>query len=62
MDGVHDMAEALISLAQLSSQGHAMIFLERPISGICIALAVALMLYPVVRGFFVRHKGITATE
>jgi putative tricarboxylic transport membrane protein len=43
------LAEQSFRQSLLSSQGEFMIFFERPISLTCIALAAALMLYPVVR-------------
>ena len=44
------LAERSLRQSLLSSQGDAMIFIERPISAICILIAVALMLYPVYLG------------
>ena len=41
------LAERSLRQSLLSSQGDVMIFFERPISAVCIALAVALMLYPI---------------
>ena len=41
------LAERSLRQSLLSSQGDVLIFVERPISAICIALALALMLYPV---------------
>ena len=41
------LAERSLRQSLLSSQGDVLIFFERPISAICIALAAALMLYPV---------------
>ena len=43
------LAEQSFRQSLLSSQGDVLIFFERPISAICIALAVALALYPVIR-------------
>ena len=42
------LAERSLRQSLLSSQGEVWIFFERPISAICIAIAVALMLYPVI--------------
>ncbi len=41
------LAERSLRQSLLSSQGDVMIFFERPISAICIAIAVVLMLYPI---------------
>ncbi|MDH3451732.1 MAG: tripartite tricarboxylate transporter permease, partial [Gammaproteobacteria bacterium] len=56
------LAELSLRQSLLSSQGDAMIFLERPISGTCIALAVALMLYPSVRRLLNRRNSAAAPE
>jgi len=45
------LAERSLRQSLLSSQGDVMIFIERPLSAICIAIAVALMLYPVYTRF-----------
>jgi len=42
------LAERSLRQSLLSSQGDVLTFVERPISAICIAIAVALMMYPVV--------------
>ena len=44
------LAERSFRQSLLASQGDVFIFMERPISAICIAIAVALILYPVIRG------------
>lgn len=41
------LAERSLRQSLLSSQGDVMIFFERPISAICIAIAFGLMLYPI---------------
>lgn len=43
------LAEQSFRQSLLGSQGEVTIFFERPISAICIALAAALVLYPVAR-------------
>ena len=45
------LAERSLRQSLLSSQGDVLIFFERPISGACIAIAVALMLYPLFRAW-----------
>jgi putative tricarboxylic transport membrane protein len=45
------LAEQSFRQSLLGSQGDVLIFFERPLSAICIALAAALVLYPVVRSF-----------
>jgi len=45
------LAERSLRQSLLSSQSDVLIFVERPISGICIAIAVALILYPVYNRF-----------
>lgn len=42
------LAERSLRQSLLSSQGDVLTFVERPISAICIAIAVALMMYPIV--------------
>jgi putative tricarboxylic transport membrane protein len=49
------LAERSLRQSLLISQGEASIFLSRPISAICIALAVALMLYPLILAW--RRRG-----
>lgn len=44
------LAEQSFRQSLLSSQGEVWIFFERPISASCIAIAAALVLYPVLRG------------
>jgi len=43
------LAERSLRQSLLASQGDMLTFIERPISGICIAFAVALMAYPLIR-------------
>jgi len=43
------LAEQSFRQSMLGSHGDVMVFFERPISAICIAIAAALVLYPVVR-------------
>ena len=43
------LAERSLRQSLLASQGDMLIFVERPISGVCIACAVALMSYPLLR-------------
>ncbi len=45
------LAERSLRQSLLISQGDLLVFVERPISAICIAIAVALMLYPVYSRF-----------
>jgi putative tricarboxylic transport membrane protein len=44
------LAEQSFRQSLLGSQGEVWIFFERPISATCIAIAAALVLYPVLRG------------
>ncbi len=50
------LAERSLRQSLISSHGDPLIFVERPISAICIALAVALILYPVIRKHRSRGK------
>jgi len=43
------LAERSLRQSLLASQGDMFTFIERPISGVCIAFAVALMAYPLIR-------------
>jgi putative tricarboxylic transport membrane protein len=54
------LAERSLRQSLLSSQGDMMVFIERPISAICIAIAVALMLYPVVSKLRKRPQPVEA--
>ncbi len=54
------LAERSLRQSLLASQGDPLVFLERPISAICIALAVALMLYPVINGMLKRRRAAQA--
>ncbi len=54
------LAERSLRQSLLSSQGDVMIFFERPISAICIAIAAALILYPVYNRF--RRKAKAGTQ
>ncbi len=56
------LAERSLRQSLLSSQGDVMIFFERPISAICIALAVGLMLYPIYLIMKKKKKADTADE
>ncbi|MEM8646983.1 MAG: tripartite tricarboxylate transporter permease [Pseudomonadota bacterium] len=56
------LAERSLRQSLLSSQGDVMIFFERPISAICIALAVALMLYPIYLIIKKKKQAGTADE
>jgi putative tricarboxylic transport membrane protein len=51
------LAERSFRQSLLGSQGDPTIFVTRPISGICIAIAVALVLYPVYLGWKKRRNG-----
>ncbi len=51
------LAERSLRQSLLASQGDPMTFIERPISAVCIAIAVALMLYPVFRAWQKRNSG-----
>ena len=51
------LAERSLRQSLLSSQGDIMIFFERPISAICIAIAVALMAYPIFLIYKKEKKG-----
>ena len=51
------LAERSLRQSLLASQGDPMTFIERPISAICIAIAVGLMLYPVFRAWRKRNSG-----
>ena len=50
------LAEQSFRQSLLSSQGEVWIFFERPISATCIAIAAALILYPVLRGMRKQKK------
>lgn len=51
------LAERSLRQSLLSTQGDAMVFIERPISATCIALAVMLMAYPIVSRLIKARKG-----
>ncbi len=51
------LAERSLRQSLLSSQGDILVFVERPISAICIGLAVALMVYPLFLMWQKRRKG-----
>ena len=50
------LAERSLRQSLLSSQGDPMIFIERPISAVCILLALALVAYPMVQRFLRRRR------
>ncbi|MCE2523525.1 MAG: tripartite tricarboxylate transporter permease [Rhodobacteraceae bacterium] len=50
------LAERSLRQSLLSSQGDVLIFVERPISAMCIAIAVALMLYPLFLAWRKRRR------
>ncbi|MCY3767938.1 MAG: tripartite tricarboxylate transporter permease [Gammaproteobacteria bacterium] len=50
------LAERSLRQSLISSHGDPLIFVERPISAICIALGVALILYPVIKKRLNRKK------
>lgn len=54
------LAERSLRQSLLSSQGDVMVFFERPISAICIAIAAALMAYPLVLAWKKRRNGGSA--
>ena len=56
------LAERSLRQSLLSSQGDVMIFFERPISAICIALAFGLMLYPIYLIIKKKKQAGTADE
>ncbi len=56
------LAERSLRQSLLSSQGDVMIFFERPISAICIALALGLMLYPIYLIIKKKKQAGTADE
>ncbi len=56
------LAEQSLRQSLLTSQGDAMIFLERPISATCIGLAVALIVYPTVRRLLGRGRKAPAPQ
>ena len=56
------LAERSLRQSLLSSQGDVMIFFERPISAVCIALAVGLMLYPIYLIIKKKKQAGTADE
>ena len=43
------LAERSLRQTLIGSHGDPSVFFERPISAVCIAIAVALILYPVIR-------------
>jgi putative tricarboxylic transport membrane protein len=54
------LAERSLRQSLLASQGDMMTFIERPISGICIAIALALMFYPVASKLLARRRAVEA--
>ncbi len=54
------LAERSLRQSLLSSQGDPMTFVERPISGIILVCAVALVLVPVIRKFLPKKQAATA--
>ena len=50
------LAERSLRQSLLASHGDMMTFIERPISGICIFLAIALMSYPLVQKYLKKNK------
>jgi len=50
------LAERSLRQSLISSQGDAMIFVERPISATCIVLAIALASYPFVSGLIRKRR------
>ncbi|WP_068116029.1 tripartite tricarboxylate transporter permease [Tropicimonas marinistellae] len=56
------LAERSMRQSLISSQGDPMTFLERPISLVCILIAVALVSYPMVAKFLKRNKAVEAAE
>ncbi len=56
------LAERSLRQSLLSSQGEILIFFERPISAICILIAIGLMFYPVFSKYFKRKNTDTATQ
>lgn len=56
------LAERSLRQSLLASQGDMLTFIERPISGVCIAFAVALMVYPLVRKWRASKQKQRATD
>lgn len=56
------LAERSLRQSLLASQGDMLTFIERPISGICIACAVALMAYPLIRKWRARQRAGGAAD
>jgi putative tricarboxylic transport membrane protein len=54
------LAEPALRQSLLASQGEFTIFFTRPISAICMAAAVALVVYPLVQSWLRRRKAATA--
>src|ERR671918_1417595 len=54
------LAEPALRQSLLASQGEFTIFFTRPISAICIAAAIALMLYPAVQSWMRRRRPANA--
>ena len=54
------LAERSLRQSLISSQGDVTTFFTRPISAICIALAVALMAYPFVQAYMRRRRAASA--
>jgi len=50
------LAEPALRQSLLASQGEFTIFFTRPISAICMAAAVALIVYPLVRSWLQRRR------
>ena len=56
------LAERSLRQTLIGSQGDMSIFVTRPISAICIVIALALVLYPVYRKFTQRKQASTVTS
>ena len=54
------LAERSLRQSLLSSQGDVFVFFERPISAICIGIALLLMFYPVINRFLKKRKSGSA--
>ena len=56
------LAERSLRQSLLASQGDMLTFVERPISGICILIALLLIFYPMLRKFRKRRKQAAAHQ
>ena len=56
------LAERSLRQSLIASQGDAAVFFERPISAVCIGLAIALMCYPLIQKFLKKRAGANGSS